>query len=293
MSTTLPLPDGEQPPGTPGDDYRVLQRLPRIEEILCQPTHHEGLTRIAFVDCETTGLDTARDDLIELAIAAAIFNSSGELVRIYPCRSWVEQPSRPLEPKITQITGLTDSDLWGNRFDERVITRALNWADVIVSHNAAFDQAFLARRFPDAMAGRSWGCTANDVDWLALGFGGRSLFQLMTEAGYFYPAHRAAPDAWALMWLMTRPAGDGSTLAAHLLDAIARPSLRIFAEGAPISIKDQLKSRGYRWNPVERVWWIDIALDQEWSERMWLDEVCPLIRPHIELRSSTDRYNGC
>lgn len=280
------------PRGELGEDYRILRRLPYFEEIACTPSHRDGLTRVAFVDCETTGLDTARDDLIEVAIVAAIFNSSGELVEIFPVHSWLEQPRQPLDPKIIQITGLTDDQLWGAKFDDAAITKALNWADILVSHNAAFDQAFLARRFPEPLSGRSWGCTASDIDWLALGFGGRSLFQLMTEAGYFYPAHRAAPDAWALMWLMTRPASHGPTLAAHLLDGVERTSLRVFAEGAPISVKDRLKSRGYRWNPAMRVWWTDLTMDAERAERVWLDDLCPLIRPHFELRSSTDRHNG-
>ncbi|MDE2403156.1 MAG: hypothetical protein KGM17_00380 [Sphingomonadales bacterium] len=102
-------------------DYRVLRRLPRFDEINIRPVHSDGLTKLAILDCETTGLDTARDQIIELAITPAEFNADGELVKLHPCRSWLEGPAMPLNPQISEITGLYDTDLDGECFDDDLI----------------------------------------------------------------------------------------------------------------------------------------------------------------------------
>ena len=271
-------------------DFRVLRRVPKAEEITLSPSHRNSLVKLAILDCETTGLDMARDEIIELAITQVVINSDGQVVEIHPCQSWMEEPTAPLEPIITQITGITDSDLAGQRFDDVAINQCLGWADVLVSHNAAFDRAFLARRFPGRSASHRWGCTVNDIDWRSEGFGGRSLFQLLTEAGWFFEGHRAAADCSALVWLLAQIARDRRTYFWHLLEQVRSPSWRIFAERAPISVKDRLKSRGYRWNPQRRVWWRDIRLEDEQNERDWLDRLCSIILPACEERTCYDRY---
>ena len=271
-------------------DFRVLKRVPTLEEMVIAPSHHNGLVRLAILDCETTGLDTARDEIIELAITPVVINSDGEIVEVHPCQSWMEEPTERLEPVITQITGITDGDLVGQRFEDAAINQWLGWADVLVSHNAAFDRAFLARRFPVSVSGHRWGCTVNDIDWRRHGFGGRSQFQLLTETGWFYPGHRAASDCWALTWLLSQRARDGRLYRWHLVEQVRSPRWRIFAEGAPNAVKDRLKSRGYRWNPERRLWWRDIRREDEQDERLWLERICSIIQPVCEERTCYDRY---
>ena len=272
-------------------DFRVLRRVPKAEEITLSPSHRNSLVKLAILDCETTGLDMARDEIIELAITQVVINSDGQVVEIHPCQSWMEEPTAPLEPNITQITGITDSDLAGQSLDDRAINQCLRWADVLVSHNAAFDRAFLARRFPDFATSHRWGCTVNDIDWRSEGFGGRSLFHLLTEIGWFFEGHRAESDCSALVWLLAQKAHDGQPYFWHLLEQVRSPSWRIFAERAPKSVKDRLKSRGYRWNPQRQVWWRDIRLEDEQNERAWLDRLCLIIKPVCEQRTCYDRYS--
>jgi DNA polymerase III epsilon subunit-like protein len=121
------------------------------------------------------------------------------------------------------VTGLTDADLQGQNFDADAIRATLWLCDILVPHDARFDRAFLARRFPDLVE-RPWGCTVNDMDWQAHGLGGRSLAHLLYEAGHFYDAHRAGPDCWALACLLASRAEDGRTCAAHLIDAVRHSS---------------------------------------------------------------------
>jgi DNA polymerase-3 subunit epsilon len=47
--------------------------------------------------------------------------------------------------------------------------------------------------------------------------------------------------------------------------------VRILAVEAPFDQKDKLKSRYYRWNPQQRVWFKDVFEDQLDEERKFLE----------------------
>jgi len=269
-------------------DFRVLRRLPRVDEIKTQAEAYRPV-RLGILDTETTGLDPHANEVIEFAITMMTINADGSLHRIEEPVSWLEQPSLPLEPHIVQVTGLTDEDLADQAFDDHDIADAFCRCDVLVSHNARFDRAFLARRF-DGLVDKPWGCTANDIDWLAHGLGGRSLGHLLYEAGYFYDAHRAGPDCWALACLLLGQASDGRTYAAHLVDAVRTISHRISAGRAPYEVKDRLKVRGYRWNATEKCWWTDVRPKLTEAECTWLRELSFLISPVVKQITAYERY---
>lgn len=269
-------------------DFRLLRRLPRVDEIetqaeACRPV------RLGIIDTETTGLDTHASEVVELASTIMTINVDGRLHRIEEPVCWLEQPSFPLEPRIIQVTGLTDEDLADQGFDDHEIAGALYRCDVLVSHNARFDRAFLAKRF-DGLVDKPWGCTASDIDWLTHGLGGRSLGHLLYEAGYYYEAHRAGPDSWALACLLMGVASDGRTYAAHLIDAVRSVTQRIHARRAPYEVKDRLKARGYRWNASERCWWIDIPSAAADVEEEWLLDLSSQICPERNQITAYERY---
>ena len=91
------------------------------------------------LDLETTGLDNARDAIIE--VGAAKFQDD----RIIDRYSTLINPGRPIPYEITQLTGITDRDVTGKpRFDQVAsqITRFVGGAPV-VGHNVSFDLGFL------------------------------------------------------------------------------------------------------------------------------------------------------
>ena len=63
--------------------------------------------RLVFFDVETTGLDGNRDRIIEIFLLS--LSKCGE-VAVYET---LMNPERPIPANITEITGLTDSDLIG------------------------------------------------------------------------------------------------------------------------------------------------------------------------------------
>ena len=54
----------------------------------------------------------------------------------------------------------------------------------------------------------------------------------------------------------------------------------MFAANAPIEYKDNLKSRGYRWNPDLKCWWKPMKNQEEsFLESSWLKDNIPSVDP--------------
>jgi DNA polymerase-3 subunit epsilon len=258
-------------------DFQVLRRLPSPGYANIWPEDQTAI-RLAIVDTETTGLNAAKDVMIEIGATIVELNQDGLPAIIHPTKSWLNDPGFPLSSQIASLTGLTDQVLSGQSFDTDAINDTLHYADLIVAHNAAFDRNFMIRTFPLA-AERQWACSCRDIGWRAEGYDGHALGHLLTQAGRFSDAHRAAADSWSLTWLLLQLASDGRTFAAHLVDDARKPLFRVYAAYAPFSIKDDLKAAGYRWDPGKHFWYRDRqALDVD-LELEWLDALNPNIRP--------------
>lgn len=249
------------------DDYRLLRRVP--EEPLVQPDDGSPSMSVAVVDVETTGLDPDADLIVELAIRRIRITVDGRLVGLGERRSWLEDPGRPLAAEVARLTGLTDADLEGRCIDDRTAASVLRTSDLIVAHNAGFDRPFVERRLPQA-AGGAWACTCNDLDWVALGFEGRSLSHLMFQLGMFFDGHRATSDVAALIAMLVHRLHDGRAVFEVLLDVARRETVRVDAVDAPFEAAKVLRARGYRWNQHERRWRREIGEDALEAEGEWL-----------------------
>lgn len=106
--------------------------------------------KIAFFDLETTGLDVMNDHIIQLAI----IDSSNPDNRY----TTLLNPGVPLQPVITEITGLRDADLVGAPKFAQVANDILAFIadfDGLGGHNASrFDVPLLATEF--ARCGIDW-----------------------------------------------------------------------------------------------------------------------------------------
>lgn len=255
------------------DGYRVLRRVPKPYPSM----PHEGPMPdgkcIAILDTETTGLDSANDVIIELAIMLCFVGEDGEVVGHFGPFSWLENPQRELDPRITLVTGLAAHHLQGQKIDDEFARGLLDRAELIVAQNAKFDAGFIERRYPD-LAGKAWGCSCSEIDWLKLGFDGRSQSALLAQVGWFSDAHRAAADVWALFWLLQhRQRGPGGgpirTHLARLIEAAETPSVMVQAERAPFWKKELLRARGYKWNPDGPFWQIELPPERVEHEKAW------------------------
>lgn len=246
-----------------GGDYRVLRKL--VPRPLVERSESRYPNLAVLVDTETTGLHHARDEVIEIGAVAFTYEDGGNIGDVVGIYSGLRQPSSPIPPEITRLTGITDAMVAGQEIDMAAVDALIEPADLIIAHNAGFDRPFCEKLSP-AFVAKAWACSVTEVRWADLGFEGNKLGYLVGQSGLFHEGHRATDDCHALLEVLARPAGEGGAPPfAELLQSSARCRIRIFAENAPFDMKDHLKARGYRWSDGSdgrpKAWWIEIDED--------------------------------
>ena len=104
--------------------------------------------RLIFVDTETTGFSSERDHIIELA-AITIKSGKAGPYRYRTYDSFIQLPRYFHVPaKITELTGITDSDLLRHGAMEQYVASQFchmisNKKTLLITHNARFDVKFI------------------------------------------------------------------------------------------------------------------------------------------------------
>lgn len=255
------------------DDYRVLSRI--SSSSTWNFPGPEGQTRRGlFVDVETTGLNTETDEIIEVALLPFDYDpSTGDIVAVHENEALNElrDPGIPIPSESSQIHGITEDQVRGKVVDEERINSIVDRADLIIAHNAAFDRPMLERVWP-CFTVKPWACSLVDVDWRAEGFGAGKLDYLLMQQGWFYDGHRALSDCLAGVFLLSRSLPKSGALGMFALLQRARVQrFSIRAVGAPFESKDELRKRGYSWDPGsearEKAWWTIVEntdVELEW-----------------------------
>ena len=251
--------------------YRLLRRF--TGNTLFPDHDPDTLKQGVYLDVETTGKDTARDEIIELAMVPFRYDAQGRLCGVGTPFVELREPSIPISEEITRITGITNAMVAGKTIDPEQVAAFIAPAVIIAAHNAQFDRRF-SERFCAAFQHKGWACSMSQVDWAAAGFEGTKLSALASQCGFFFDGHRAENDCLAGLEILSRTLPSGATALAHMLEAARKPSWRIWAERSPFDFKDRLKARGYRWNGEEgaapKSWYIDIDDAQRDAELTWL-----------------------
>ncbi|MCB9138993.1 MAG: DNA polymerase III subunit epsilon [Caldilineaceae bacterium] len=151
----LLLPAAEPPPAP----VNALEETGEYEQVISRPVYYdfdlfhqpgqqpkqdqELLTLLAYTvfDTETTGLDPARDDIINIG-AVRIVN--GHLLH-QEAIDYLIDPGRSIPPAATAIHGITNEMVMGKPSIDVVLPRFARFVDatVLVAHNAAFDLRIL------------------------------------------------------------------------------------------------------------------------------------------------------
>lgn len=253
-------------------DYKVLRRLvPRDDWGPVPAEPKQSTCRVIVLDTETTGLDAKNERIIELAMLSVLVDTATGLPvgPVSTCESF-EDPGKPIPAAITEITGIDDSMVAGQRIDDARVAELVEAADLVLAHNAGFDRPFVEARLP-VFASKAWNCSFAGIDWKAQGSGSAKLEFLAHERGWFYDAHRALVDCHALLQVLAAPLASGGTGLARLIAGAAHSRYKLRATGAPFESKDALKARGYRWDNEQRVWWTSlVGEDALQQETVWL-----------------------
>lgn len=196
------------------------------------------MTSIVALDIETTGLDPARDAIIE--IGAVRFNSR----RIEDEWSTLINPGREIPPFITRLTGITTGMVAGAPPIATVIGDLQNFvADLpILGHNVKFDVSFFRER---GVFRENELLDTYDLASVLLPSAGRyNLGALASYVGIPMPtAHRALEDARITYGLYTRLQERAHALPLDLLAEIVRLGEDL-EWGADYVFREALKERG-------------------------------------------------
>jgi DNA polymerase-3 subunit epsilon len=239
---TTPAARGED------DQTRVVHRITPLQE--WQPPANGGppFMKIAVIDLETDGLDPLYNEILEIAVAMILIDRQGRILEVESVNCGLQQLSRPIEPEIERITGITDAMVAGKRLVPQKIAEHLQAADACLAFHTAFDRRHLEMLVPE-VGEMPWICAMADVDWHALGFDGRAQGYLLMQADMFNPvAHRAADDVASLVNLLAHECRDGCTVMAHALAGARSPTWRFEASDLPYRLRKEVYRRGYRYS---------------------------------------------
>jgi DNA polymerase III subunit epsilon len=277
-------------------DYRVLRKLiPRDEFATCNgQTTRTGI----LLDVETTGLNTAQDEVIELAMVKFTYLPDDTIASITDVFSSFNEPSIPIPEEIVELTNITDEMVSGHRIDPDAVASFVSDAVLVIAHNANFDRKFAERYWP-AFERKPWACSATEVEWRKHGFDGSRLGYLLAGMGLFHQAHRAIDDCRALIEILSSDIPKLNRPAfAVLLERARRKTVRVWAEQSPFEMKDTLKKRGYRWNDGSdggpRSWYVDVDEASQTAEIEFLRTAIYLrdFDPRVQFMSAMNRFSS-
>jgi DNA polymerase III epsilon subunit family exonuclease len=197
------------------------------------------------VDLETTGLRPGSSHICEIGAVR---------VRQFELRDEFEllvDPGVPLEPAISALTGLRDTQLRGQAHPGIAVRRFLEFAGdaVLVAHNARFDLAFLDRETERLTGARLAGPVVDTVGLARRLLEGRTRRAGLASLAQFFgtaarPCHRALPDAQATAEILIQLIGlaqeRGAQTIAELVELAAPRVRKVYAKrslafGAPTS----------------------------------------------------------
>lgn len=256
-------------------DFRVLRRLVPVLDYGVSPNGHDvdsTARRVLVLDTETTGLSHAGNQIIELAmLLVQVDTATGQPFGRVETFEGFEDPGMPIPEVARQVTGITDEMVRGQHLDDARVEDLLARADLVIAHNAGFDRPFVEARFPGFL-NKPWACSFADIDWKTQGAASAKLSALAQDRGWFYDAHRALVDCHALLQVLSCSDAESATTGlSRLITAVAQPSYKLRACGAPFESKDKLKGRGYRWDGDARVWFCSLGSEDALNaELVWL-----------------------
>ncbi|HEX7672640.1 MAG TPA: 3'-5' exonuclease, partial [Bdellovibrio sp.] len=228
----------------------------------------------AVVDVETTGLNHAEDQIIEIGLRQFLFNrNTGEVLSLAKSYSSFQDPGRPLSAEIIALTGITDEMIANQKINWDEVNALLSECALVIAHNARFDRPFIDKKSKPSNE-KIWACSLKQIDWNAKGFFSSKLELLNIYHGFFTDSHRALNDADALLYLLSLPSGGDQKPYLHeLMQNAKRLMTQVIATAAPFDSKDHLKSRGYSWDSINRFWSKVIFKDDVTQEVSWLEEI--------------------
>lgn len=256
------------------EKFKLLEKVPfddvapvsaagqKFERIVLNDTEvsENRLRKLVVLDTETTGVDNAAE-LIELAFCVCTYDvRTRTVLSIDCCFDAFSKPEKELSQEVSELTHITNDMLPEQKLSYDDFKEYLPEKCLVVAHNASFDRRILERTYPYVLADLHWSDSMTEIDWRKHGFSGKGLEMLLTQAGYWYEAHRAINDVLALLWLII----STGTLA-ELCNNASKVSLEVRLS-VSYAEKDQVKELGFRWHGEDKTWSRNFESMAAWQE---------------------------
>lgn len=122
------------------------------------PTVGQEVRTGILLDTETTGLDHAKDEIIELGMVKFDYTPEGRIVGVRDTFSAFNEPSAPITAEVTALTGITNEAVAGQKFDDAAVTAFAESGVITIAHNSSFDRRFVERYWP-VFEQKAWACS--------------------------------------------------------------------------------------------------------------------------------------
>ncbi len=275
-------------------NYRVLRKL--VPPSAFAETDGRPLAKGVIVDTETTGLNQDTDKIMEIGLVVFEYDpETGQAYRVLESFGALEDPGISITAEITEITGITNEMVAGQRIDDARVADLVAGASIVIAHNSKFDRPFLEQRFP-VFEEMPWGCSFAQVDWDGEGLGARKLDYIAFQFGFFFDAHRAETDCQALLNILQQnlPKSGGKVMKS-LLDQLPQKDWTVYALNSAFDTKDLLKARSYYWDAARKVWHRTLTgTEAITGEVAWLKESIyggRSVKLEFEVRDALLRYS--
>ena len=275
-------------------NYRVQRKL--APQSAFAESDGRPLARGVIVDTETTGLNQDTDKIMEIGLVVFEYDpETGQAYRVLESFGALEYPGIPITPETTEITGITNEMVAGQRIDDVRVAELVSGASIVIAHNSKFDRPFLEQRFP-LFEELPWGCSFAQVDWDGEGLGARKLDYIAFQFGFFFDAHRAETDCQALLTILQKELPKSKVkVLKSLLDQLPQKDWTVYALNSAFDTKDLLKARSYYWDAGRKTWHRTLTgTEAITGEVAWLKESIyggRSVKLEFEVRDALLRYS--
>ena len=223
-------------------NFRVLRKVP--EPAKAEIVKTDQLRYAMIIDTETTGLNPREDEVIELGFLLIAYQYENPR-KIVDFGNEMREPSREIPKIVQELTGITPKMVKGKRLSKEKVLAALDLANIVIAHNAAFDRPICERLLPE-FSEKPWACSLTEIPWSKYGFESAKLRYLLMDSGYFFEGHRALDDCAALNELLNVRSPHGQSFFAELMESARQPSY-YFKVRTPYDLRKIMRELGYRW----------------------------------------------
>lgn len=207
--------------------------------------------RVLIFDVETTGVDPAVDQVIEVGAVlwdsrhSAMVGAYSELVRLQPPHKHGAEFVHGISEGLLKSCGAEASEVW------EVVEGWADLADALVAHNAIFDRSF-SKKASEFLDSRDWICTLEDFEWPKQGTS-NSLTEIALRHGIaVVSAHRAINDCLVLQRLFEQIPDTDARLEEALVRS--REPKAEFVALVPYQEREKAKAAGFIWNGEKKEW---------------------------------------